>query len=171
MIIRAKVLTSSSEDSFSRVKLQSPDIWEESYLVSSVGAIPLVKGDTVYVDITEGVENPIILGRAHDSSSEHSASFDGSLLFDSSNGSQWTVAYVKNDKLVIENSSGSKIEVTGDSITINGGQNKGLVNVESVRSLVEALMKDLLIAGSGSNLSQWMATDMATALEDKKVTH
>ena len=56
-------------------------------------------------------------------------------------------------------------------MTINGGNNKGLVNIESLRDFIQAVSKDLLVAKSGTNVAQWMATDMATKLEDPNVTH
>lgn len=57
-----------------------------------------------------------------------------------------------------------------DKIIINGGTNRGLVNIEQIESLAEALLKDLLIAQSGVNLNKWMANEMPK-MEDKKVSH
>lgn len=57
-----------------------------------------------------------------------------------------------------------------DRIIINGGINRGLVNIEQIESLVEAILKDLLIAQSGVNLNKWMAEEMPK-MEDKKVSH
>ena len=55
-------------------------------------------------------------------------------------------------------------------IEVNGGNNRGLVNISQIESLVEALFKDLLIAQSGNNLSTWMAKEMPK-MEDKKFKH
>lgn len=70
-------------------------------------------------------------------------------------------------EIIINNSS---ILLEDDQITINGGTNKGLVNIEPLRGFIQAVAKDLLIAQSGSNVSKWMSSDLSK-LEDKKVNH
>lgn len=63
------------------------------------------------------------------------------------------------------------IEVTSAKlIQINGGTNGGAVNVAQIRSLVQALAKDLAVAQSGANLSSWMATELPK-VEDTNFTH
>ena len=62
------------------------------------------------------------------------------------------------------------IEMSGDTITINGGKNKGLVNIEELRNFIYAVSKDLLVAKSGTNVAQWMGTGLPK-LEDTKVVH
>lgn len=119
-VIRAKVLTNSSEDANARVKLECPGIFNESPLIESVGGIPLKKGDIVYVDITEGLTSSLILGRSFDKSTKFHKQIQGSILFESSDSNMWTICYVKNDKFFLENSSGFKISVEGSSVQISG---------------------------------------------------
>lgn len=64
----------------------------------------------------------------------------------------------------------STFTVKGNKASFNGGENRGVVNIAQIESLVQALQKDLLIASSGSNLSQWMASEMPK-MEDKKLSH
>lgn len=66
--------------------------------------------------------------------------------------------------------SKSTFTVKGDKASFNGGENRGVVNIAQIESLVKALQKDLLIASSGSNLSSWMASEMPK-MEDKKLSH
>lgn len=65
----------------------------------------------------------------------------------------------------------SVVEIEKDIIRLNGGENEGVVNARAVRSLAQALLQDLLILGSGTNLSKWMGSDMVNELTDKKFTH
>lgn len=74
----------------------------------------------------------------------------------------------KTTTIVIDNDT---MEIDNKEITLNGGKNKGLVNSDAIRSLAQALMKDLLVLGSGTNLSTWMGNDMINKLEDNKVKH
>ena len=73
---------------------------------------------------------------------------------------------------IIGSSGGGKSTfiVKGDQASFNGGANRGVINIAQIESLVQALQKDLLIASSGSNLSQWMASEMPK-MEDKKLSH
>ena len=119
-IIRAKVVTNSSDDKYSRVKLQSDGLWEESELVESINMIPLSKGDIVFVDVTEGFESPLILGRAANKDYKPAESVEGEILYQSSNGSDYTIAFVKNNNLEIRNSNGVKISVNKGNVTISG---------------------------------------------------
>lgn len=64
----------------------------------------------------------------------------------------------------------TNIKISGDTITINGGNNKGLVNIDVLRDFIDAVSKDLLVAKSGTNVAQWMASGLPN-LEDTKVTH
>lgn len=125
-IVRAIVLTNSSEDKYARVKIKSPKLWTETPLIESVGGISLKKDDEVFVDISDGIVNPLILGRCTGSNIQYSENVNGSLLFESSDGSNYTIAFVKNNKLEIYNSGGtslvcdaSKIEIKSDKISIN----------------------------------------------------
>lgn len=118
-VVRAKVLTNSSEDSYARVKLTLEGIWTETVLIESVGGIPLKKDDIVFVDITD-VNNPLIIGRASSTLNKPSTSIDGSLLFESSDGTNWTVGFVKNNKIEIVNSNGQSVTIDGPSIELKG---------------------------------------------------
>lgn len=60
--------------------------------------------------------------------------------------------------------------ISSKLVQINKGENRGIVNIAQIESLVKALAKDLAIAQSGSNLSQWMAEEMPK-MEDKNATH
>ena len=121
-VIRAIVTTNSSEDDYNRVQVKCEGIWDESNgspLIESVGSIPLIKDDVVYIDISDGYEHPLILGRSQDKSAKHSIdSIEGSILFDSSDGDKWTVCYVKNDKLYMENSEGVKTTFEEGKVTV-----------------------------------------------------
>lgn len=64
----------------------------------------------------------------------------------------------------------TSLKLEGDTITFNGGNHKGIINVDKFRSFVDAVSKDLLIAKSGTYVSQWMATDLPE-IEDTKVLH
>lgn len=118
-IVRATVVTNSSDDASARVKVKSPLLWDESPLMPSVNGIPLKKGDIVFVDVTDGVDNSYIVGRSFDATMSYSRSVNGSLLFESSNGADWTIAFVKNDALEIYNSRNSAITVKGSEIVVN----------------------------------------------------
>lgn len=75
-----------------------------------------------------------------------------------------------NQKVSIEVIDGSSITLDKEKVVVNGGSNKGVVNVDSLRELVKALQKDLLVAQSGSNIAKWMATGMEE-IEDKTFEH
>lgn len=134
-VIRAIVTSNSSEDDYNRVTVKSEGIWDEklgSPLIESVGGLPLIKDDVVYVDVSEGYEHPLILGRSHDKSGKHSKKPNGSILFDSSDGSNWSICFVKNNKFEFYNSDNvsivleaNKLEFSNDSkvkLTIDGSK-------------------------------------------------
>ena len=75
-----------------------------------------------------------------------------------------------SDQIHIKVGDGSEVTATPSLIKFNGGENRGIMNIERIESLILALQKDLIIAKSGTNLAKWMATDMPL-LEDKKITH
>lgn len=138
-IIKAIVQTSSSDDNYARVKLQADGIWDLSPLVMSIGQIPLVKGESVFVDVSDGFENPIILGRCSDSTTKKFKSTNGSILFQSGSDASWVVGFVKNNKLEVHTSSnvslvidGSKVTVDAMEVEFNGGNNGGLINIQSL---------------------------------------
>lgn len=56
--------------------------------------------------------------------------------------------------------------------TVNGGKNLGLVNIESLRKFMTAVQQDLIVAQSGTKVSEWMAApDGLQALEDTNFKH
>lgn len=120
-IIRAYVLTSSSADEYARVKLKSPGVWDESPLVESVNMIPLSKGDVVFVDVSSGFNYPLIIGRAANSKYEAKHKGNGSILFQSSEGSDYTVCFAKNDQIELYNSKGLELTIKGNAISITAG--------------------------------------------------
>ena len=64
-IIKAEVQTNSADDSMGRVRLKSEGIWnQDTELVQSVNGCALSKGDIVFVSVTDGYYNPLILGKA-----------------------------------------------------------------------------------------------------------
>lgn len=64
-----------------------------------------------------------------------------------------------------------KIEImSGKLVEINGGKNRGVLNIAQFESFIQAVAKDLLAAMSGSQVSSWMAKEMPK-MEDKNFTH
>ena len=64
-----------------------------------------------------------------------------------------------------------KIEImSGKLVEINGGKNRGVLNIAQFESFIQAVAKDLLAAMSGSQVSSWMASEMPK-MEDKNFTH
>lgn len=80
----------------------------------------------------------------------------------------------ENDTFFLKLEGGASLKIEKDQITLVGqdgeSQNKGLVNIEPLRGFIQAVAKDLMVLGSGVNVSQWMAQDMLN-LEDTKVIH
>lgn len=120
-VVRAVVITSSSEDVYARVKLKAIGIWEESPLVESVNMIPLSKGDVVFVDVSNGFNNPLIIGRAASKLFKPKHNGNGSVLFQSSNGNDYTVCFTKDDTIELYNSKGLEITIKGNAISISAG--------------------------------------------------
>lgn len=116
MVIRAEVTTNSSDDEYGRVKVYSEGVYDDTPLIESVGCIPLHKGDHVYLDVSEDHSNPLILGRASSKSQKWETGTNGSVLWESSDGTSWSVCYVKLDKIVIETSNRVKITVDGTNV-------------------------------------------------------
>lgn len=133
-IIRAIVETNSCEDENARVKISCEGIWEDTPLIESVGGIPLKKGDIVFVDISGGFENPLIIGRAMGVMNSYGKDVNGSLLWESSDGSKFTIAFVKNNKLEVYNSDNVEVIVDGNSISIKSSD----VSIEADNLKVKA---------------------------------
>ena len=118
-VVRAVVTTNSCDDELCMVKVKAPLLWDESPLMPSVNGIPLKKDDIVFVDISDGVDNCYIIGRSFDNQGSYAKDVNGSLLFESSDGSNWTIAFVKNDSLEIYNSKSSSVTVKGDEVVVD----------------------------------------------------
>ena len=177
MIVKARVLTNSSEDpeGKGRVRIESPGLWEsfEDYF-PVFNNTPLNAGNVVFVYLNSMVDNanPLVLGRCRDNSwgSVGSDPSGFSVLWESVYSGGWTVAYVKGSTLVVENSSGDVIKSTNGTLEIHDGSHGGVVNVAQIRSLARAILKDLTMVGSGSNLVSWFGSDYPE-LEDITFTH
>ena len=80
--------------------------------------------------------------------------------------------YIQTNSKVNISISESDINITldKDKVTVNNGNNNGVINIDKFRTFVDAILKDLIVVTSGSNLSQWMATDYKD-IEDKKFLH
>lgn len=139
--IKATVRSNSVDDTYNRVKLKATNIWNETALIPSIGGIPLKTGDIVYVDVSEGYENPMIIGRSMDERNTFTQEIPqgGSLLFESSNGTDWTIAFVKNNILNIVNSNNTRFEIEKDTIKVNGGENGGMIKIESLLQSINNL--------------------------------
>lgn len=179
MIIKAKVVTNSSEDSKGRVKIEASGVWENSKesgdLYPVCGATPLNSGDVVYVYVFDNdFSNPLILGKARDNNFDPSLSIPSSfsVLWDSvsKDGKSWSVAYTEGGEFYLENNKGLVLSVSGGDIMFHDGNNGGIVNIQYLNSMVQAILKDLSLLGSGSNLSAWLASD-APKLEDTTILH
>lgn len=80
--------------------------------------------------------------------------------------------YIQTNSKVNISIFDSDISITldKDKVTVNDGSNNGVINIDKFRTFVDAVLKDLMMVTSGSNLSQWMATDYKD-IEDKKFIH
>jgi hypothetical protein len=177
MLVKAEVVGGSSSDplGFGRVELRSSGLWDRSLRIPVVGNVALNEGDIVFVDISCGVDSPLVLGRSHDRSwRTHGSSFGSgfSLLWESvsSDGSSWSVAYTEGDEFWFENSSGLVLGACGDTIQFHDGSHGGLVNISSLNSFIQAVLRDLAVLGSGSNVSSWLSGD-GLNLEDTTILH
>lgn len=177
MIVKAIAETSSCDDPNGRVVISSPNIWVglTDFYVPVINAVPINKGDVLFVLVEDlDFQSPIVLGRCRDNNFTSNANIpsDFSVLFESVNQSKgtWTVAYVSGGKMFVQNDKGMVLSVESGEVTVHEGLNGGVVNVAPVRSLVQALVKDLAAVGSGANLISWMASDYSK-LEDSNFKH
>lgn len=76
----------------------------------------------------------------------------------------------KGDSLTITINEGSTIKIEKDVVTFNDGSNHGLVNIDKLKNFIDKVSLDLVAAKSGTNVSQWMSTELAN-LEDPKIVH
>lgn len=121
-VIVAEVLTNSVEDENFKVRIKSEDFWMESDLLPTPIGQPLNKGDLVYVDLAEGVEEPVIIGRVKNNKSVTKATVKGQQIWECHSGDGWSVATVNGNTLTIEDSSSNKIVVDGNKISISNGK-------------------------------------------------
>ena len=118
-LIKATVLTNSSEDIYGRVKVKN-SVWESNCLVGVLNNLTLNEGDTVYVDVSEGFESPFVIGFANDDTKATPDNF--SRLFMSKSQDGESSCYVK-----------------GGLIQFNGGSNGGLIKIEELTDKVNEL--------------------------------
>jgi len=73
----------------------------------------------------------------------------------------------------IDNEGNMDIQSEGNStITINGGKNGGIPNVKQIRSLAQAVEKDITaLGGAPINTVKWEIAGDSIELEDKRVKH
>lgn len=139
---------------------------------------PLV-GDTVWVEFLKG--DPLKPVWSHHGWSNNMVpeelSHNMSMGFITPSGNK-VILDDENGKLTIRIGSsenedeGTTIEIDKGITTINGGSNKGVVNIESLRKLITAIQQDLIVAQSGINLSKWMVDPEGYAkLEDTNFNH
>lgn len=64
------------------------------------------------------------------------------------------------------------ITLNGNSgeVIVNDGANGGAINIKRLRSLIDAIQADLIMAGSGTKVTDWM-TNESDELEDKNFIH
>lgn len=64
------------------------------------------------------------------------------------------------------------ITLNGNSgeVIVNDGANGGAINIKQLRSLIDAIQADLIMAGSGTKVTDWM-TNESDKLEDKNFIH
>lgn len=75
-----------------------------------------------------------------------------------------------NEKVEVRVSDGCSVTMDKEQVVVNGGENREVMNIEYFESFVDAVMKDLLVAQSGQNVSKWMAEDLPK-LPDKRFKH
>ena len=63
-----------------------------------------------------------------------------------------------------------KVTIDSKDIILNDGKNGGTVNVSELRKFMQAVLQDLVIAQSGTNVTSWMMKGTID-IEDKHVKH
>lgn len=139
-IVKATVTTNSLEDSLRRVLIKSPGIWSGDVQALTICGDCYNVGDVVAVDVSNGYNNPIILGKLLDNSSETNASTGGAVVFESkSNG--YSVLSTKGPLSKLENSKDMFIEVD-DFIKLNGDSYTS-VRYEPLKELLNKMLRAL----------------------------
>lgn len=175
--VLAEVLTDSLDDKFFRVKLKSENVWVESPLICSVNAIPLKKGDLVIVDVSQGYDAPIIIGKHCASPSNFG---NAQIVAESQSKKDWSVIAMSSKTVTIKSSTGMTVEI-GDTIKINGGKLGPLVVIDKLTSRLNELVdvfnnhvhpvtipSGLVTAEVTPSRAQKFSSD---AFADKKVKH
>ena len=86
MIIKAEVVSNSSEDPQGRVKLKAEGIWNETELIPKPSGLSLNSGDFVYVMVEVGMTAPFIVCKCRDKKFTSNATGDDEVLFESAKG-------------------------------------------------------------------------------------
>lgn len=165
MLVKGEVLESSATDpdGMGRVVISSSGLWVRSLRIPVLHNVPLNVGDTVMVDISCGVESPLVLGRSRDTSFRSSSDVpaSASLLWDSvGEDDSWSMAYVVGNEFriansdgvlfrvsggltIMEDSEGEAFRIEGGVITAHGGRLGGMLIADKVLSYMSSLSKDL----------------------------
>lgn len=125
-IIIAEATSNSVDDSYGRITITSEGLYEDFGPVMVLGSRPITKGEKVFVDISSGYHTPVVLDR-------YLEEYDGDyVLFESSDGSDWTKAVVNKNVLTITNSDDVEVKIDGKNISISTG---GSIKIESDQGL------------------------------------
>lgn len=166
MLVKAQVVrgSSSDPDGMGRVTLCSEGLWVESLRVPVVGNVSLPDGVTVFVDISCGVDSPLVLGRSRDLSFTANVEVpeDGSLLWDSvgADGS-WSAMYVRGGVLHIENSKGLVLRVSEGTVQVHDGSFGGILVASAVVEYLQGVSTYLSQLNSQLSLISGTAADAA----------
>lgn len=122
-IIAAKAVTNSADHPQGRVRLELEGVWEGEQVMPTavLAGAAINKGDIVYVDVSDGFDNPLILARMNDSTVTHKQPVDSgaTILWESVTSSgNWTIATVKGGKLEIHNQQGLVLRANGGTIEL-----------------------------------------------------
>lgn len=95
----------------------------------------------------------------------------GNKVYIDENDSQGTLKVFVNERIRVNIiDSDISLELTKDGIIANGGTNLGIMNLSEFQNFLQALVQDLSMVGSGSQVTKWMGEGMKN-LEDKKFLH
>lgn len=120
--ILAEVLTNSADDSYGRVKVKSKGVWKESFLIPSVGYNLLAPGDLVVVDISMGLEKPLIFGKYQGEKQKSVSPLgEGETVWESRRGGSWSQLRADGESFKFSNSLGVVIEASGSKVSIKAG--------------------------------------------------
>lgn len=176
-LVKGVVVGGSSSDpaGMGRVEVRSSGLWDRSLRIPVVGNVALNEGDCVFVDISCGVESPLVLGRSRDGlwDVHGGVTSGGSLLWDSADvDGSWCAAWVCGGVLRIENSEGLCLRCDGRLFSVHDGKNGGVVNVSSLIGFMKAVLSDLASRGMGSATAGWFSSsDGYASLVDETFRH